>query len=64
MDAGRGTYLDVKASRDSTLGVESAFAGLKRKSSEILLFRVFGRKKKLPSKLLGRLKNDWKLSRR
>jgi hypothetical protein len=45
VDAGRGTYLDVMGSGDSTLGEESALVGLKRKSSEILLFEGFCRKR-------------------
>jgi hypothetical protein len=59
VDAGRETYLDVKGSGDPTLGEESALVGLKRKSSEILLFEV----------LVGRVnghhkiyKNDWEIS--
>jgi hypothetical protein len=31
VDAGRETYLDVKASRDSSTGEESAFVGLQEK---------------------------------
>jgi hypothetical protein len=63
-DAGRGTYLDGKVSRDSSTGEESPSVGLQEKSSEIIPFEGFCRKRNGCSKLLERLKNGWELSRR